>query len=246
MSIINKVEENRRIEHITTRVNDRDIARTKRLHQRNRTNNQSKMKQYIINYIYENIKGYLIVSIIFAIGVIVGVIFVNHISEEQLTEIRNYIGDFISAVKGEYQIDKGVLLKNSLLDNLKLVIAMWFIGSTVIGLPIVLGIVLYRGFCIGYTISASIAILGTQRGIIFSLVTMLLQNVIFIPILIALAVSGIRLYKSIMRDKRKENIKIEIIRHTIFSLVAFFLLIIVSLIEVYVSSNLFIMTVEFF
>lgn len=115
---------------------------------------------------------------------------------------------------------------------------MWFVGSTVIGIPIVLGIVAFRGFCLGYTISSSVAIWGTGKGILFFVTSMLLQNIIFIPCMLALAVSGIKLYKSIMKDKRKENIKIEIFRHTIFSVMILILLILASFIETYVSTSL--------
>jgi len=123
---------------------------------------------------------------------------------------------------------------------------MWFIGSTVIGLPIVLGIVLYRGFCIGYTVSSSIMVLGTQKGIVFSLVTILMQNIVIIPVLIGLAVSGIKLYQSIMKDKRRENVKLEIIRHTGISLILFMFLVIASLIEVYISTNLLTTCIQIF
>ena len=71
---------------------------------------------------------------------------------------------FIDSLKEEYSINRVNLLKNSLLENLKVTIGMWFIGSTVIGMPIVLGIVLYRGFCIGYTISSVILVLRYTKG----------------------------------------------------------------------------------
>lgn len=241
MSIINKVDD-RRYEHITSRISDRDINRAKRVNIRRPEG--TKTKQIITNHIQDHIKEYLLVTFIFLIGVSIGVILINHITKENYTQIQEYINGFIKTVKEDYHIDTGELLKNSLMDNLKLTVAMWFIGSTVIGVPIVLGIVLYRGFCIGYTISSAIMVLGTQKGVLFSLTTMLLQNILFIPMLLVLAVSGIRLYKSIMKDKRKENIKLEIIRHTGYSLMAFIVLILVSLIEVYISSNLFTMIVE--
>lgn len=47
-----------------------------------------------------------------------------------------------------------------------------------------------------------------------------------------------KLYKSIVKDKRKENIKLEITRHTIFCLFVLFILELSSFIEVYVSTNL--------
>ena len=202
------------------------------------------IKSIVLNHIYKNLKAYIIVIIIFIIGITLGVIFVNNINDSELTEINKYITNFVNNLKQDYHIDKGQLLKKSLWDNFILILGMWFAGSTVIGIPIVFGIVLYRSFCIGYTISAVIAVLGTQKGIIFLLSTIFLQNLIFIPVIICMTISCIKLYKSIMKDKRRENIKLEIIRHTIISIILFLLLCISSLIEVYVSTNILMLTIK--
>lgn len=47
-----------------------------------------------------------------------------------------------------------------------------------------------------------------------------------------------KLYQAIMKDKRRETIKLEITRHTIFSCLLLIGLEIAAFIEVYVSSNL--------
>ena len=206
---------------------------------------KSNFKELILNDIYNNLKFYIIVIIIFLIGITAGVIFINNTNDVQKTEIGEYINNFITLLKGNFEIDKGELLKSSLLENFKLVLGMWFIGSTVIGIPIVLGIVLYRGFCIGYTVSSAITILGTQKGIIFFLTTILIQNIIIIPVIISLAVSGMKLYKSIMKDKRRENIKLQIIRHTIISIISFMFLVLASFIEVYISTSLLTSCIQF-
>lgn len=155
----------------------------------NRKKSNTKLKNVILNDIYNNLKTYIIVTAIFLIGIILGVVFINNINDTQKTEIGQYINEFITSLKENYEINKGELLKTSLLENLKLVLGMWFIGSTVIGIPIVLGIVIYRGFCIGYTISSAIAVLGTQKGIVFFLTTIFAQNIIIIPVLVFMAVS---------------------------------------------------------
>lgn len=143
-------------------------------------------------------------------------------------------------------MDTGELLRKSLSDNLILIVTMWLLGSTVVGIPIVLGIVLFRGFCIGYSLSAIIASLGVQKGILFFLTTMFLQNLIFIPVILCMTISCIKLYKSIMKDRRRENIKVEIIRHTLVSIMLGLLLIIAAFIESYVSTNLLMLSINFF
>lgn len=212
------------------------------IHKRRRNN----IKELILNHIYDNIKIYLFVIIIFIIGIILGVVFTNNIAEEQYIEIKDYIINFINSLKQDYAINTTNLLKKTVTNNIILSITMWFIGSTVIGIPIVLGIVIFRGFCIGYTLSSIIAVLGVQKGLLFIITTMFLQNIIFIPVIICMTISCIKLYKSIMKDKRKENIKIEIIKHTLVSLILSIFLILEAFIETYISTNLLMLVINFF
>ena len=194
----------------------------------------------------DNLKSYLLVAMILLIGIVLGVLFVNNLQEEQSQEVQNYVDEFVTSLQNGTNIDTGKLLRSSIKNNLILAIVMWFAGSTVIGIPIVLGIVWYRGFCLGYTISALIAILGVGKGSLFFATAMLVQNLILIPCMLALAVSGIRLYKSIIKDKRKENIKGKIVKHTMFSVMMLIFLMIASFLETYLSSNLLMLCIQFF
>ena len=54
-------------------------------------NNSSRIKEIISLHIEKNLKEYIVVSIIFFIGIIIGVIFINKISDNQKTEITSYI-----------------------------------------------------------------------------------------------------------------------------------------------------------
>lgn len=200
------------------------------------------IKEHIIN----NKKEYVIIFLIFVIGIFSGVFFVNHIQEGPKTEIVNYFNQFIEKFKGLESINSIELLKNSMIQNVILAVIIWFFGTTVIGIPVVFGMILYRGFCLGYTISLCITIMGFGKGISFVLVTLLLQNILFIPAILALAVSGVKLYKSIVKDKRKENIKLEILRHTIFSAIMLIVLLIASIIEIFMSTNGLRMVIKYF
>lgn len=205
----------------------------------------SQLRQAIIIHVKSNIKEYISVLIIFLIGVVLGVVFVNNMNETQQNEMTNYIQNFITSTKDKNEIGKGMLLKDSIQKNAILGIALWFVGSTVIGIPLVYLGICFRGFCLGYTISSMVAVLGTWKGILFCISSTLLQSIIFIPCLLALGVSGIKLYKYIVKEKNKDNIKQEIYRHTIFSLLMIGFLLISSLIEIYVSTNLLNMSMKY-
>ena len=197
-----------------------------------------KLKDIIVNHIASNSKEYIIVTLLFIIGIFLGVLFVNNIKNDEFDSVQNYITTFIQKFKENPNIDSCELLKTSIIKNLILALSLWFFGTTVIGIPIVFGILIYRGFCLGYTISTFISTIGIAKGLAFVFSNMLLQTVIFIPAILAISVSGFKLYKSIVKDKRKENVKIEIIRHTIFSALMTILLCLSSVVEVFVSNNL--------
>ena len=205
-----------------------------------------KLKDIIVNHIASNSKEYIIVTLLFIIGIFLGVLFVNNIKNDEFDSVQNYITTFIQKFKENPNIDSGELLKTSIIKNLILALSLWFFGTTVIGIPIVFGILIYRGFCLGYTISTFISTIGIAKGLAFVFSNMLLQTVIFIPAILAISVSGFKLYKSIVKDKRKENVKIEIIRHTIFSALMTILLCLSSVVEVFVSNNLLKIIVKYF
>lgn len=122
----------------------------------------SKVKEAILTHIKNNLREYAIITIIFMIGIIFGVVFVNNSGQTQADEISSYINSFVSSLKENAQINKTELLKDALISNFILALSLWFVGSTVIGIPIVYGVIAYKGFCLGYTISASVASLGTR------------------------------------------------------------------------------------
>ena len=213
---------------------------------RKQEKNSSKILSIVKEHFRKNIKEYLIVTLIFVIGIIIGVTFINNISEEQQNQNNEYIKSFTQALNTNYEIDSASLLRSSIVSNLLLAITLWFIGSTVVGIPIVYLIIGIRGFSLGYTISSIMITFPMFKGIWFCIVSLLLQNIIYIPCILALGVSGVKLYKSIIKDKRKENIKVEILRHTIFSAFIAILLVLASFIEVYASSNIISLCIKMF
>lgn len=200
----------------------------------------------ISNHVILNAREYIIVSLVFIVGIFLGVMFINSSEGSQKEEISAYINEYVSTVKAQGEISSSANLKDSIKANIILACSLWFAGTTLIGIPIVFGIILFRGFCLGYTISVVIYTMGFAKGFVFVLTSVFLQNILFIPAIIALGVSGIKLYKSIMKDKRKENIKIEVLRHTVFSTIMLFVLMLSAIIKINVSGGMLESFIKYF
>ena len=103
---------------------------------------KSMLKNIILGYINENIKIYAIVTLMFLIGWVIGIIFVNNSQEVQQEQINGYINTFIQGIKSDAEISKPEILKNSILSNLGITVLLWFLGSTVIGMPLIYIVIL--------------------------------------------------------------------------------------------------------
>jgi uncharacterized membrane protein SpoIIM required for sporulation len=88
--------------------------------------------------------------------------------------------------------------------------------------------------------------MGMSKGLLFILASLLLQSFLLVPAILGLAVSGFKLYQSIVKDNRKENIKLEIARHTIFSIIMLIVLLVASTIEIFISTNLLKIMIKYF
>ena len=198
------------------------------------------IKEDIVNHA----KAYFIVVIIFTVGLFLGVLFVN--KTENKSEIEKYINSYIDETKQIQNANYFDELQKDIRSKITLTFFLWFAGTTIIGIPIVLGIILFRGFCLGYTIASCIFALGKVKGLIFVIITVFLQNAIFIPALMILGVSSIKLYTSIIKDRRKENIKVSILKHSIVSIMVMIVLIVSAIVKKEISYRMIVNLIKYF
>ena len=206
----------------------------------------SKWKIILKNYVKNNYKEYILTSLLFIIGLFIGVMIINNCTETQSSEITVYLNEFITKFKTTQSINKSELVLTSIKNNIILSLIIWLAGTTVIGIPIVLIVIMFRGLVLGYTIAAITLTLGTTKGIFFCLVSIFIQNLLFIPAVLTIGVSSIKLYKSIMKDRKIENVKMEIIRHTIIAIIMSLILCVSSLLENTISITLLKKIIKYF
>ena len=86
------------------------------------------VKQHIIS----NLREYIIVSLVFMIGVFLSVMFVNNMEDTQKKEISDYINNYVDSVKNQGSINNQEVLKENIKVNFLLALGLWFAGTTII------------------------------------------------------------------------------------------------------------------
>lgn len=199
---------------------------------------KSKIGTTIYNHIINNKREYLTVTILFFVGLIISIILFNNSNEDTLTEINTYLNTLFNNIKNYENIDLLKILKEAIIHNITITVLLWFGAGAIIGIPIVYGTIIIKGFSIGYTISSILTVFGPVKGLLIAISFLLLHNIIFVPTMLAISVSGVKLYKSTMKNKQRANIKLEILRHTIFCFIMLIGMIIAAFVETYLSTNL--------
>lgn len=120
------------------------------------------VKRHIVN----NKKEYITISIIFFIGIVLGVMLINQVSENNGKQIQEYLSQFIQAIKTDYKIDESLVFKNAMISNAIFAIILWLMGSTVVGIPIVYAFIAGKGLSIGYTLASIFASMELRKSII--------------------------------------------------------------------------------
>ena len=140
------------------------------------------------NKLYEQKKIYLSIIITIALGIISGIIYNLILSKSDHTLITNQLNSFFDAIK-KNDINYIPMLFNSLIGNLSLVILIWLLGISIIGLPLIYILCFGKGFLLSFSI---ISILTTYKfkGIILAVCYLIPGPIILLLYLIFLGFSS--------------------------------------------------------
>lgn len=191
----------------------------------------------INKHIQENFWLYIISILCVFTGIILGIYSVKYLGEFERNDLVNYLMNFIdpSDTKG---ISYKLIFLQSIKNNLPVIIFLWFLGLTIVGIPIILIIDLLKGFTVGFTFSFMISGLG-KSGIGIAILGVLPQNLFYIPcIIFASAVSmefSIMLLKNKFNKQWTSSISGRIIYYSVIFIVIIAFLFIGIIIESYVT-----------
>lgn len=159
----------------------------------------NRLTESVREYLRANIGLYFLVVIFFASGVAAGAFSIKALDDTQKQSLISYMQSFFQILLSG-DVDGGAVFKQSLTNNIQTALAVWLLGITVIGIPLILVAIGIRGFIIGFTVGFLINGLGI-KGLLFSLVVILPQNLIIIPCLICICVTAISYSKGAIKGR---------------------------------------------
>ncbi|OPZ74348.1 MAG: Stage II sporulation protein M [Firmicutes bacterium ADurb.Bin456] len=164
------------------------------------------LKGFWTKSLRHNWPAYSIVLFAFALGLTAGTLGVYKLQAGEVQELSLYLDNFMEAAP--FVETKPALALNTVLrNNLFLIAAIYLLGLTIIGIPVILMLIFTRGFTLGFTL----VFLGWQKniqGIILSCAAVLPQNIFFLPALLLGGVASLSF--ALLLVKRFGNSKIVI------------------------------------
>ncbi|WP_234120146.1 stage II sporulation protein M [Clostridium hydrogenum] len=155
-------------------------------------------KDLINGHFKDNFLLYILSALCIGIGFVIGVYIVKYMSSPEKNNLLSYLIDFTknkSIDAGSYKRIFFEAIKN----NIPLILVIWFLGLTMIGIPIILVIDVLKGFTLGFTVSFFISGFGV-KGIGMAMLAIIPQNLIYIPCILFLSVIAMEFSIKLIKD----------------------------------------------
>jgi len=183
----------------------------------------------------ENSWQYILVVAILFIGLVVGNYKALRLEGEVKSHLLTMIDSYLQGGISDGLDSKNIFLK-AFYSQAKTVVTIWFLGLTVIGLPLILGVIFLRGFSVGFTVGF-LCQQKASAGILISILSILPQNLVYIPFLILAAVLALNFSLYIVKGKNSHMLPLGqgLITYSLLMLICLLIFSGGALIEAYLS-----------
>jgi len=156
------------------------------------------IRELFKQHLRHNFFKYLMLVVIFALGIMAGEMKSVNLGAETKSHLLTLIDQLIDQ---GITLDRGEnLLLAAAASQIKTVGLMWFLGLTVVGVPLILGLIFVRAFSLGFTLGFLVQQKG-NLGLVVALASVLPQNLIYVPFLLMGAVVSLNFSLYLVRGR---------------------------------------------
>ncbi|MDK2820056.1 MAG: stage sporulation protein [Clostridia bacterium] len=155
------------------------------------------MEKALLSHIKDNLGLYLTVTLFFVGGIVTGTLVIQFLDRQHVIQLADYLDNIFKQFDGTTpELNKVVY--QALINSIKETGLVWFLGLTVVGIPLIVAIIFLKGFVLGFTVGFIIEQKAFQ-GVAFSLLTILPPNLIQIPALFVATILSISFSLGLLR-----------------------------------------------
>ncbi len=184
----------------------------------------------------KNKKIFIFITILLIIGFVAGTLYITILSNTDKDLIKDTITNYFLQIKNS-KLDNMHIFRQALSSNFIYVIGIWLLGISIIGLPIIICMIFYKSFIMGFSIT-SIIYKYKLKGIVLSFTYSFPYQLLNILIASFISLYAIKVSISIIKmmiSKKHINFKVLIKKYFVVLLICLFLSLISSLIEGFVT-----------
>ncbi len=160
-------------------------------------------KNATVKHFQNNLWLYILSSVCMCTGVVLGVYTVKYMSSFEKSDLLSYLTSFAKADSLK-SINYHQVLIEAIKNNIPFIAVVWFLGLTMIGIPIILLLDVLKGFTVGFTVTFFVNGLGI-KGIWIALFSIIPQNIIYIPCIMITSVFAMEFSFMLIKDNVKKN-----------------------------------------
>ena len=181
-------------------------------------------------------KKYLFLTTILLIGMISGILFIFFISKSDKSLVKEELTLFFANINSN-KINYLNSFINSFVSNLLYLIFIWILGISIIGIPIIIFLLFFKGFIFGFSFSSIIyqfGIKGIPLAISYQIPHYLINLVLILLISFYAINFSVKLFKMLF-FKESCNLNMYFKKYNKIFIITIIGIIITSLIEVFIA-----------
>ena len=194
-----------------------------------------KKRTFVTNSIRKQKRLYYILIGLALITFITGILFLFIISNDNKLIINQSIKEYFNQ-----ENDKIALFFKSLFNNYIYIIAIWTLGISIIGIPLIIILLLFKSFIFGFSISSIVSTFGI-KGFLIAIIHTIISNGIYLIIVLLVSFYSIsfsiKLFKSLFL-KKNIDFKDSINKYIKILLISLTSSIIISIYDSFISNNI--------
>lgn len=193
-----------------------------------------RLRQIVVDYFRERIFLLALVLILFLMGMIFGVFATGVLDEDQKLSLINYLNQ---SLHGDLYLQNNLYTRQTIIAHLQTVFFLFFMGISVIGVPLALLLIFTRGFILGFSVSFLFRTLGL-KGVVLTVAGIIPHNLLVIPALFLMVVAIIDCAAALTKirfTRRPVSIGGELIRCAVLTLIVLVVMVLAGFVQGYVS-----------